>query len=268
LSHVAFEPLYNSGTNHLCLYLEFLPTDLKRYMDALGPGERISPRLVKSYSYQLLSAIECLHRHRILHRDLKPPNILIDYEGRLKLADFGLARQCHMPERTLTHEVVTLWYRPPEVLLNAPTYGTALDVWGFGCVFAEMTLREPLFRGECEIDQLLLIFRLLGTPTVSEWPEIAQCLYYQTGLPRFPLDDVQLSRLPMSSQCRQFLKDTLIYNPKHRRTARQLLEEHEYLAEGAVLVHSSSKNGLLERPIRSVIDRAIRQQSESMRSVR
>jgi len=94
----------------------------------------------------------------------------------LKLADFGLARQCHMPERTLTHEVVTLWYRPPEVLLNAPTYGstfsrikfekknisflgTALDLWGFGCVFAEMTLREPLFRGECEIDQLLLIFR-------------------------------------------------------------------------------------------------------------
>ncbi|CAF0915781.1 unnamed protein product [Rotaria sordida] len=268
LNHVAFEPSYNSGCNHLCLYLEFLPIDLKRYMDALGPGERLSPRLVKSYSYQLLSAIECLHRHRILHRDLKPPNILIDYEGHLKLADFGLARQCHMPERTLTHEVVTLWYRPPEVLLNAPTYGTALDIWGFGCVFAEMTLREPLFRGECEIDQLLLIFRLLGTPTVSEWPEIAQCLYYQTCLPRFPLDDVQLSRLPIFNECRQFLKDILIYNPKKRRTARQLLEEHEYLAEAAILFHTISKNGLIERPIRSIIDRAIRQQTESIRTVR
>jgi len=186
----------------------------------------------------------------------------------LKLADFGLARQCHMPERTLTHEVVTLWYRPPEVLLNAPTYGTALDVWSFGCVFAEMIVREPLFRGECEIDQLLLIFRLLGTPTISEWPEIAQCLYYQTGLPRFPLDDVQLSRLPMSGECRQFLKDILTYNPKTRRTARQLLEEHEYLAEASIFVHTTSKNGLIERPIRSVIDRAIRQQTESMRSVR
>ncbi|CAF0960662.1 unnamed protein product [Adineta ricciae] len=268
LSHVAFEPVYGGGCNHLCLYLEYLPTDLKRYLDALGPGERINPRLVKSYSYQLLSAIECLHRHRILHRDLKPPNILIDYEGHLKLADFGLARQCHMPERTLTHEVVTLWYRPPEVLLNAPTYGTALDIWGFGCVFAEMTLREPLFRGECEIDQLLLIFRLLGTPTVFHWPEIAQCLYYQTGLPKFPLDDVQLSRLPISVQCRQFLKDILIYNPKHRPTARQLLEGHEYLAEGAILTQPSLKNGLMERPIRSVIDRAIRQQNESMRTVR
>lgn len=125
---------------------------------------------------------------------------------------------------------------------------------------------------------------LLGTPTVSQWPEIAQCLYYQTGLPKFPLDDVQLSRLPMSSQCRQFLKvtfpsssltvtpspvqDILIYNPKNRRTARQLLEEHEYLAEGAILARTTSKNGLLERPLRATIDRAVRQQNESMRTVR
>jgi hypothetical protein len=108
----------------------------------------------------------------------------------------------------------------------------------------------------------------LGTPTISEWPEIAQCLYYQTGLPRFPLDDVQLSRLPISNECRQFLKDILIYNPKNRRTARQLLEEHEYLAEASILAHTTSKNGLIERPIRSIIDRAIRQQTESMRSVR
>lgn len=131
-----------------------------------------------------------------------------------------------------------------------------------------MTLREPLFRGECEIDQLLLIFRLLGTPTVTEWPEIAQCLYYQTGLPKFPLDGVQLSRLPMSQDCRQFLKDILIYNPKSRRTARQLLEEHEYLAEAVLLTQSTCKQGLLERPIRAVIDRAIRQQTESMRTLR
>lgn len=268
LNHVAFEPSFNSGCNHLCLYLEYLPIDLKRYMDALGPGERLNPKLVKSYSYQLLCAIECLHRHRILHRDLKPPNILIDHDGHLKLADFGLARQCHMPERTLTHEVVTLWYRPPEVLLNAPTYGTALDIWGFGCVFAEMTLREPLFRGECEIDQLLLIFRLLGTPTVSEWPEIAQCLYYQTGLPRFPLDGVQLSRLPISNECRQFLKDILIYNPKNRRTARQLLEEHEYLYDAPLFAPSPGKHLLFERPVRAVIDRAVRQQNESLRTLR
>lgn len=82
-----------------------------------------------------------------------------DSLGHLKLTDFGLARRCRIPERTLTHEVVTLWYRPPEVLLNALTYGMPLDIWGAGCVFAEMCLHRPLFRGECEIDQLLLIFR-------------------------------------------------------------------------------------------------------------
>ena len=132
----------------------------------------------------------------------------------------------------------------------------------------------------------MIIFSLLGTPTVSEWPEIAQCLYYQTGLPRFPLDNVQFSRLPMSNECRQFLKvkytlsillinflvfkyqqNLLIYNPKKRRTARQLLE-HEYLTEVSMLFHTSSKNSLIERPIRSVIDRAIRQQTENMRIIR
>lgn len=130
---------------------------------------------------------------------------------------------------------------------------------------------------------IILFDSLLGTPTVSQWPEIAQCLYYQTGLPRFPLDDVQLSRLPMSNECRQFLKvishpshqsirsfhsqDILIYNPKNRHTARQLLE-HDYLTEAPILVHTPSKTGLIERPVRSVIDRAIRQQTESMRNVR
>lgn len=85
--------------------------------------------------------------------------VLLESLGHLKLTDFGLARRCRIPERTLTHEVVTLWYRPPEVLLNALTYGMPLDIWGAGCVFAEMCLHRPLFRGECEIDQLLLIFR-------------------------------------------------------------------------------------------------------------
>ncbi|CAF3422295.1 unnamed protein product [Rotaria sp. Silwood2] len=145
-----------------------------------------------------------------------------------------------MPEQILTHEIVTLWYPPSGVLLNAPTYDTALDIWSFGCVLAEITFRQPLFRSECEIDQLLFIFRLLG-------------------LPRFPLIDLQLSRLSMSGECRQFLKDILIYNPKDRRTARQLLEEHEYLTEAAILAHTVSKKGLIARPIRTIIDLAIRQ---------
>jgi serine/threonine protein kinase len=76
--------------------------------------------------------------HRVLHRDLKPQNLLIDRRGYIKLADFGLARAFGMPVRTYTHEVVTLWYRAPEILLGSKFYSTSVDVWSLGCVFAEM----------------------------------------------------------------------------------------------------------------------------------
>ncbi|CAF2855431.1 unnamed protein product [Rotaria sp. Silwood2] len=87
---------------------------------------------------------------------LKSSNILTDYADHLKLADFDLAHQYHMVKRALIHEVVTLWYRSPKILLNTHT---ALDIWSFSCVFAEMIFGEALFRHECETDQLLLIFQ-------------------------------------------------------------------------------------------------------------
>lgn len=151
---------YNlSKKDFLSFVLEMFPIDLKRYMDACLLKERLSPNLIESYTHQILIGIDYLHRCAIIHRDIKPSNIVIDYDGHLKLTDFGLARRCRISERALTREVVTLWYRPPEILLNAPTYGMPLDIWGVGCVFGEMCLHRPLFRGECEIDQLLLIFR-------------------------------------------------------------------------------------------------------------
>jgi cyclin-dependent kinase 2 len=86
----------------------------------------------------LLKAVAFCHVNRILHRDLKPQNLLVDHEGYIKLADFGLARSFGVPVRTFTHEVVTLWYRPPEILLGTKLYSTAVDVWSLGCIFAEM----------------------------------------------------------------------------------------------------------------------------------
>ena len=88
--------------------------------------------------HQLLDGIAYCHKHRVLHRDLKPQNLLIDKGGRIKLADFGLARAFALPVRLYTHEVVTLWYRAPEILLGAKSYCTAVDVWSLGCIFAEM----------------------------------------------------------------------------------------------------------------------------------
>ena len=134
--------------------------DLKKYMDNVADKpEGLGPEIVMKFTYQLVRGIYFCHAHRILHRDLKPQNLLIDKEGNLKLADFGLARAFGIPLRTYTHEVVTLWYRAPEVLLGSRHYNTAIDMWSVGCIFAEMAMRTPLFPGDSEIDEIFRIFR-------------------------------------------------------------------------------------------------------------
>lgn len=120
----------------LYLVFEYLNQDLKKFMETVE-GE-ISMPLIKSYLQQLLEGIEFCHTNRILHRDLKPQNLLIDLYGHIKLADFGLARSFGLPTRSFTHEVVTLWYRAPEILLGSKFYTASVDVWSLGCIFGEM----------------------------------------------------------------------------------------------------------------------------------
>lgn len=141
--------------------------------------KRLPAELVKSYMYQLLKGLEFCHSHRVLHRDLKPQNLLIDSHGCIKLADFGLARAFGIPIRAYTHEVVTLWYRAPEILMGARQYACPVDVWSVGCIFAEMITGRPLFPGDSEIDELFRIFRVLGTPTEASWPGVSQLPDYK-----------------------------------------------------------------------------------------
>lgn len=128
------------GEKKLYLVFEFLDYDLKKYLDMNGGP--LPLQLVKSYLYQITSAIKYCHSKRILHRDLKPQNLLIDKNGVIKLADFGLARAFGVPIKTLTHEVLTLWYRAPEILLGQVEYSTPVDLWSLGLIFYEMAHRS------------------------------------------------------------------------------------------------------------------------------
>lgn len=136
--------IYTSKT--LTLVFEYVERDLSRYMDQCD--HQININNVKLFLYQLLRGLRYCHDRRILHRDLKPQNILISNAGELKLADFGLARAKSVPTKTFTDEVVTLWYRPPDVLLGNIEYGTCIDMWGVGCIFFEMAAGFTLFTGE------------------------------------------------------------------------------------------------------------------------
>jgi len=156
----------------LTLVFEFLDQDLKKLLDMCDGGLDLST--TRSFLYQLLRGVSYCHQHRVLHRDLKPQNLLINREGHLKLADFGLARAFGIPVRSYTHEVVTLWYRAPDVLMGSRKYSTPVDIWSVGCILAEMISGKPLFPGRTEPDQLIRIFKLLGTPTERQWPGVAE----------------------------------------------------------------------------------------------
>nr|XP_045622178.1 cyclin-dependent kinase 2-like isoform X2 [Procambarus clarkii] len=209
--------------------------DLKKLFDECCGG--LQPDLVRSYMQQLLRGIAFCHTRRILHRDLKPQNLLIDAKGSIKLADFGLARAFCLPVRAYTHEVVTLWYRAPEILLGAKNYCTAVDMWSLGAIFAEMLTRKALFPGDSEIDQLFRIFRTLGTPGEQDWPGVTQLPDYKSTFPRWEVDaSNSLAQLVpcLDDSGRQLLLSMLTYYPRERVTAKHALL-HPYFKDSHLI---------------------------------
>jgi|EP00505_MAST-04D_sp_SCG-Rhode-Island_P000201 serine/threonine protein kinase len=217
---------HSESPPRLYLVFEWLDQDLKKYMDTCGSGG-MKPELVKSYMFQLIRGMDFCHRRGIMHRDLKPQNLLINRAGELKIADFGLARAFQIPIRTYTHEVVTLWYRAPEILLGQRQYACPVDIWSIGAIFAEMANRRPLWPGDSEIDELYKIFRTLGTPTELSWPGVSRLPDYKSTFPRWPATKLQDKMPTMDSFGIDLFKQTLIYEPSGRITAKAAMD-HPY----------------------------------------
>nr|KAF6435167.1 cyclin dependent kinase 16 [Rousettus aegyptiacus] len=215
----------------LTLVFEYLDKDLKQYLDDCG--NIINMHNVKLFLFQLLRGLAYCHRQKVLHRDLKPQNLLINERGELKLADFGLARAKSIPTKTYSNEVVTLWYRPPDILLGSTDYSTQIDMWGVGCIFYEMATGRPLFPGSTVEEQLHFIFRILGTPTEETWPGILSNEEFKTyNYPKYR-SEALLSHAPrLDSDGADLLTKLLQFEGRNRISAEDSMKHPFFLGLG------------------------------------
>jgi len=216
--------------NKLFLIFEFLETDLKNFLENPKNKNGLSDNLIKCFMHQLIEGVAFCHSKRIIHRDLKPQNLLIKNDKVIKLADFGLARAFSIPIRPYTKEVLTLWYRAPEILLGSQEYSTPVDIWSIGCIFAELCLKIPIFQGDSDIDQLFKIFRILGTPNDKTWPDVKNLPHFKETFPKW--EPVKLKEVVnnLDENGLNLLSQLLAIDPNQRITAKQALQ-HPYFQD-------------------------------------
>ncbi|KAF9596674.1 hypothetical protein IFM89_012873 [Coptis chinensis] len=227
---------------NLHLVFEFMESDLEAVIR--DRNIVLSPADIKSYIQMTLKGLAFCHKKWVLHRDMKPNNLLIGADGQLKLADFGLARIFGSPDRRFTHQVFARWYRAPELLFGTKQYGSGVDVWAAACIFAELLLRRPFLQGSTDIDQLGKIFTAFGTPKPSQWPDMVFLPDYveYTYLPAPALR----SLFPTASDdCLDLLAKMFTYDPKARISVQQALE-HRYFSS----IPAPTRPALLPRPPR------------------
>ncbi|KAI8381088.1 kinase-like domain-containing protein [Radiomyces spectabilis] len=227
LTDIAVERGDSARKERGSIYMVFpyMDHDLAGLLD--NPSVRLSTSQIKTYLKQLLEGTAYLHHNRILHRDMKAANLLINNEGILQIADFGLARGMEDENREYTNCVVTRWYRPPELFLGERRYTSAIDMWGVGCVFGELLKLRPILQGQDDMDQLKRIFHLCGSPTQKSMPgwdklRDAHKVKFEPS-PRRVKDEFA----KFDTHAADLMDKLLVLDPHKRLTALEALE-HDY----------------------------------------
>ncbi|KAI1795234.1 Pkinase-domain-containing protein [Ganoderma leucocontextum] len=182
---------------------------------------------LKSFCRQMLAGLAYLHHKGVIHRDIKGSNILVNSRGELKLADFGLARVYQKRRKSdYTNRVITQWYRPPELLLGATVYGPEVDMWSAGCIMLELFTKKPVFQGADELQQIYVVYKIMGTPTTDTWPGVTSLPWYEIFKPNefIPNRFRELFKKWLSPAGLDLAEQLLSWNPERRITATQALE--------------------------------------------
>jgi len=233
LAHSNVLPLLDVfwSLSRVTLVFELSESNLTMYMRSMRNG-LLSPLAVKRFMKQIMLGVEYTHACGVVHRDLKPSNLHVGEGGTLKIGGFCLARSVTIPERAYTPDVITLWYRPLEILLGSKIYSLPVDVWSCGCILAEMASGTPFFRGDSELGTIFRIFEELGTPTEQTWRGLHALPFFKQTFPKFsrkPWAQIRNLSAQLEQDGLDLLEGLLQYNPADRTSAATALG-FDYLA--------------------------------------
>ncbi|KAK6934887.1 Protein kinase domain, partial [Dillenia turbinata] len=219
---------------HDILYFVFEYMECNLYQLMKDRRKLFSESEVRNWCFQVFQGLAYMHQHGYFHRDLKPENLLVTKEI-IKIADFGLAREINS-QPPYTEYVSTRWYRAPEVLLQSPTYGAAVDMWAMGAIMAELFTLRPLFPGSSEADEIYKTCSVIGSPTHDTWAEglkLASAIHYQ--FPQFT--GVHLSSLipSASDDAISLITSLCSWDPCKRPTALEALQHPFFKAIASLL---------------------------------